>query len=93
MNVYVLETGCTYEGGTVHGVYGTFEAGSFFFNKLVEEHRMRSRDMYDWAVENGRDLERCERWLREEEYANDNEHTIVFCGTDYVTLKEYEVIT
>lgn len=93
MKVYVVETGCMYEGGTVHGVYASHDVGSIYFNKLIEEYRLRARDMYDWAVENNRDLERCERYLEEEELISDNDHTIVFYGADYVTLKEYEVIT
>ena len=47
MNVYVIEMGSLYEGGTVLGVFVTEELAREQFNYMLREERDRAKDLYE----------------------------------------------
>lgn len=104
MNVYVIEQGNLYEGGTVRGVFVTEELAREQFNYMLREERASAKEMYEWILN---DIEKvshsfpygvdadyrkkeADKWLTETVETEEMGETYIFHGSRFISLTQWE---
>ncbi len=104
MNVYVIEVGCLYEGGTVRGVFVTEELAREQFNYMLREERDRAKEMYEWILSDeetvshsfpyGVDTDyrkkEADKWLTETVETEEMGETHIFYGSRFISISQWE---
>lgn len=92
--VYVISSGCIYEGGGVDGVFVRKDLAEAKFNEMVEEKREHMRAMEEYekeCIESGkhRSFRADGYWLEEKDDSTDKEKCIIF-KSEYISMREWE---
>lgn len=91
--VYVVSSGCIYEGGGVDGVFIRKDLAEAKFNELVEEKRedMRTMEAYEkQCMASGHHGFHADGyWLEEKDDSTDKEKCIIF-KSEYISMREWE---
>lgn len=88
-DVWVLESGTQYEGGSADKVYGTYESGRAALVAAAAKLEQDWTDTWQYLQTEKSERESC-RSLEEYLRAKWDEDTY-YCGCDYVTLRRFEL--
>jgi len=94
--VYVVTSGCIYEGGGVYGVFLREDIANSKFDEMVAEERKGNIRMEEYILEQikefGHSLQESGEWLKETEEIEEDRKRIIFHGSQYIALTRYECV-
>lgn len=93
MKVYVISTGCIYEGGGVKNVFVNKEKAQEYFQQLVEEKRKSNSEMCEYSLNSDSEYTQnnAEKWLEEEHnITEDGLEQYVFYGGNFIAIDVWE---
>ncbi len=88
--VYVISSGCVYEGGGVDAVFLREDLANAKFNELLEQHRESNHAMEEYELEKDNRYSEVGEWLKEELTETEDIKHIVFHDMDYIQLRKWE---
>ncbi len=99
--VYVIASGCVYEGGSVRHVFVRKDLAEAKFAEEIAEKRRHMVDMEEFAIKQEEEFRRDVpdlaeytytrgEWLGEELEEDENKKLMIFHGMDYISLRIYD---
>lgn len=93
--VYVISSGCIHEGGGVDAVFIRKDLAEAKFVEEVKSKRENCKNMEEFETEEAKGRKDNYRmfevgfFLKEEFKEEENKKMIIFCGSDYISLRTY----